>query len=189
MSGANASPDMSSARSSMTAVHQSPRSDDNHNDTLNIPSFFMPDVSHLGDFVTGTLRFSGSTKNGVPILVKHGKVVDQHENPSAARHGAVDAVQIPEEEEKIFVSMDMIRDEIVSLQEHHDKVQQYAINMQNKVQSLEAQLSGRGHSKGNFADRGFDDDRARKFTSCASYNDSPSQCVALITNSYTRTRA
>ncbi|KAK5992551.1 hypothetical protein PT974_05964 [Cladobotryum mycophilum] len=100
----------------------------------------MPDVSNLDDFVTGTLRFSGSVKNGVPILVKHGKVHDQKLNPFAARHAEVDSVAVPEEEEKIFVSMDMIRDEIISLQEHYDKIQEYASNLQQEVERLEAQL-------------------------------------------------
>lgn len=100
----------------------------------------MPDVSHLGDFVTGTLKFSGSMKNGVPIFVKHGKVHDSQERPAAKSHAHVDAIKVPEDEEKIFVSMDMIRDEIVSLQAAHDKVQEYAEGLQLQVERLEAQL-------------------------------------------------
>lgn len=149
-----ASPDMSSAKSSMTAVHHSPNpmamASPDHN-ASHVPSFFMPDVSHLGDFVTGTLRFSGSLKNGVPILVKHGKVHDKRENPSAVRHEAVDGIEVPEEEEKIFVSMDMIRDEVVSLQEHHDKVQEYAMDLQERVETLEAQLSKQAHGQNKYS--------------------------------------
>lgn len=138
------SPQMSSAKSSLTAVPSSPRSMGSPGqDASHVRSFFMPDVSHLGDFVTGTLRFSGSMKNGVPIFVKHGKVHDQRERPSVASHAVVDSIEVPEDEEKIFVSMDMIRDEIISLQEHYDKVQEYATNLQEQVESLENQLKMR----------------------------------------------
>jgi hypothetical protein len=103
----------------------------------------MPDVSHLGDFVTGTLRFSGSVQNGVPVFVKHGKVHDRQERPSAASHAVVDSLEVPEDEEKIFVSMDMIREEILSLQEHYDKVQEYAAGLQQQVERLERQQHSR----------------------------------------------
>ncbi|KAG5922297.1 hypothetical protein E4U42_005517 [Claviceps africana] len=146
------SPNMSSAKSSLTAVPPSPVSmaSPGHN-TSNARSFFMPDVSHLGDFVTGTLKFSGSMKNGVPIFVKHGKVHDSQERPAASAHAHVDAIKVPEDEEKIFVSMDMIRDEIVSLQAAHDKVQEYAEGLQLQVERLEAQLR---HSR---FDGGYDE--------------------------------
>lgn len=146
------SPNVSSAKSSLTAVPPSPASiaSPSHN-ASNVRSFFMPDVSHLGDFVTGTLKFSGSMKNGVPIFVKHGKVHDRQERPSAAAHAQVDGIEVPEDEEKIFVSMDMIRDEIVSLQAAHDKVQEYAEGLQLQVERLEAQLR-----HGRFSGSGYD---------------------------------
>lgn len=134
------SPQMSDAKSSLTAVPSSPRSNYSPGrDASYARSFLMPDVSHLGDFVTGTLRFSGSMKNGVPIFVKHGKVHDQREPSSAVSHAVVDSIEVPEEEEKIFVSMDMIRDEIISLQDHYDKVQEYAAELQQQVEEMEAQ--------------------------------------------------
>lgn len=141
----NVSPPISSAKSSLTAVPPSPNSFVNAegNSTTHAPSFFMPDVSHLGDFVTGTLKFSGSMKNGVPIFVKNGRVHDRRERPPTGAHADLDGIQVPEVEDKIFVSMDMIRDEIVSLQEHHDKVQDYAENLQQQVERLEAQLKSR----------------------------------------------
>jgi hypothetical protein len=83
-------------------------------------------------------------RNGVPIFVKNGKVIDKEEKPSSIAHAPIDGLEIPEDEEKIFVSMDMIRDEIVSLQEHYDKVQEYASNLQNQVEELEGQLRARG---------------------------------------------
>lgn len=147
------SPNMSSAKSSLTAVPPSPASmaSPGHNASI-VRSFFMPDVSHLGDFVTGTLKFSGSMKNGVPIFVKHGRVHDRQETPAAAVHAQVDGIGVPEDEEKIFVSMDMIRDEIVSLQAAHDKVQEYAEGLQLQVERLEAQLR-----HGKFTGNGYDE--------------------------------
>ncbi|KAM0551801.1 hypothetical protein ACHAPJ_008372 [Fusarium lateritium] len=144
------SPHMSSAKSSLTAVPPSPASvaSPAHNES-NARSFFMPDISHLGDFVDGTLRFSGSMRNGVPIFVKNGRVHDRFEKPSLSTHAEVDEFEVPEDEEKIFVSMDMIRDEIISLQEHYDKVHEYAENLQQQVEQLEAQLKSR---------KSFDDD-------------------------------
>ncbi|TVY70229.1 hypothetical protein Focb16_v001696 [Fusarium oxysporum f. sp. cubense] len=138
------SPQMSSAKSSLTAVPPSPASiaSPAHNES-NARSFFMPDISHLGDFVDGTLRFSGSMRNGVPIFVKNGRVHDRYEKPSLSAHAEVDEVEVPEDEEKIFVSMDMIREEIISLQEHYDKVHEYAENLQQQVEQLEAQLKSR----------------------------------------------
>ncbi|KAJ4195817.1 hypothetical protein NW755_001980 [Fusarium falciforme] len=138
------SPQMSSAKSSLTAVPSSPHSMGSpaHNES-NARSFFLPEVSHLGDFVDGTLQFSGAMRNGVPIFVKHGRVHDRFEKPSLASHAEVDELEVPEDEEKIFVSMDMIREEIISLQEHYDKVQEYAENLQQQVEQLEAQLKSR----------------------------------------------
>ncbi|RCI08054.1 hypothetical protein L249_7868 [Ophiocordyceps polyrhachis-furcata BCC 54312] len=146
------SPQVSSAKSSLTAVPPSPASladaDAGNHGTSFVRSFLMPDVSHLGDFVTGTLKFSGSMKNGVPIFVKNGKVHDRRERPYNDAHAAVDGIEVPQVEEKIFVSMDMIRDEIVSLQKHHDQVQQYAENLQKQVHKLETQVkSGKHHQE------------------------------------------
>lgn len=102
-------------------------------------SFCLPDVSYLGDFVSGSLKFNGRVKNGVPILVKHGKVVDlATKQPS--NHVEVDGFEVPEDEERIFVSMDMIRDEIIALQDHHDGVQKYAEQLQTEVDKLQSQV-------------------------------------------------
>lgn len=117
----------------------------------------MPDVSHLGDFVTGTLRFSGSMKNGVPIFVKHGRVHDHQEKPFVADHAIIDGIEVPEDEEKIFVSMDMIRHEIVTLQEHHDKVQQYAHHLQQQVDRLESQLKSGNQDQGGVDSDGINE--------------------------------
>ncbi|KAI6782363.1 uncharacterized protein J7T54_008449 [Emericellopsis cladophorae] len=144
----NGSPRMSSAKSSLTAVPSPEQANESAFDGSVVRSFFMPDVSHLGDFVTGTLRFSGSMRNGVPVFVKNGKVHDSRDRRSQAHHAELNELEVPEDEERIFVSMDMIREEIVSLQEHYDKVQEYASNLQEQVESLEAELKKRPASGG-----------------------------------------
>ncbi|KKA26238.1 hypothetical protein TD95_000069 [Thielaviopsis punctulata] len=107
-------------------------------------TIYMPDISNLGDFVSGTLRFDGTVKNGVPILVRNGKVVDIHEDPSngpnSNGHADVDGIKVPDDEEKMFVSMDMIRDEIIALQEHNDFVQNYAEGLQQEIEELQTQI-------------------------------------------------
>ncbi|PHH66281.1 hypothetical protein CDD81_7874 [Ophiocordyceps australis] len=137
------SPNTSSAKSSLTAVARSPNSlESPKNNIFSTPSILMPDVSHLEDFITGTLKFH-SMDNKVPIFVKHGKVHDRQQNPSADAHAFIDGIEIPEDEKNIFVSMDMIRDEILSLQDHYDSVQEYAKNLQQHVEQLELQLKSR----------------------------------------------
>ncbi|PTB66000.1 hypothetical protein BBK36DRAFT_1160115 [Trichoderma citrinoviride] len=129
------SPNMSSAKSSLTAVPSSPLIASPERDTPNAHrSLLMPDISHLDDFLTGTLKFDGQVKNGVPVLVKHGQVHDQKVQPFGVRYAEVDGIKLPEEEEKIFVSIDMIRDEILSLREQHQKLQEYSATLENEVQ-------------------------------------------------------
>ncbi|MBE3047207.1 hypothetical protein IMZ48_32730 [Candidatus Bathyarchaeota archaeon] len=55
-------------------------------------------------------------------------------------HAEVDGMEIPEDEERIFVSMDMIRDEIVALQDHHDGIEKYAEKLQTEVDQLQSQV-------------------------------------------------
>ncbi|KAK1529129.1 uncharacterized protein CCOS01_06963 [Colletotrichum costaricense] len=103
-------------------------------------SFFMPDISHLNDFISGNLRFNGAVKNGVPVFVKNGQVRDRIDTLPPNDHAEVDGLAIPEDEEKIFVSMDMIRNEICNLQEHDDLVQQHAVELENQVDHLQTEL-------------------------------------------------
>lgn len=115
-----------------------PEGSPRHNETT-ARSFCLPDISYLGDFVSGSLRFNGRVKNGVPILVKNGRVVDLAKQP-ISEHADVDGLEVPEDEERIFVSMDMIRDEIIALQDHHDGVEKYAEQLQTEVEQLQSQV-------------------------------------------------
>ncbi|KAL6877085.1 hypothetical protein J3F83DRAFT_728073 [Trichoderma novae-zelandiae] len=140
------SPNMSSAKSSLTAVPPSPSPmlvSPKHG-TPNGRSLLMPDISHLDDFLTGTLKFDGQVKDGVPVLVKHGQVHDQKVQPFGVRYAEVDGIKLPEEEEKIFVSIDMIRDEILSLREQHEKLQEYSATLENEVQRHKSRRSTDG---------------------------------------------
>ncbi|KAI0857010.1 hypothetical protein F4860DRAFT_374529 [Xylaria cubensis] len=103
-------------------------------------SFFLPNLNHLPDLVSGTLRWS-SLKNGMPIFVKHGKVHDKETKRHQERHADFEVVTIPEEEEQIFVSLDKIRDEIQTLQEHDEFVTKQAEHLQEEVHELQSHVT------------------------------------------------
>ncbi|TEA10583.1 Spindle pole body protein ppc89 [Colletotrichum sidae] len=103
-------------------------------------SFVIPDISHLNDLVSGNLTFNGAVKNGAPIFVKHGRVRDRAESLPPNDHAEVDGLALPADEEKIFVSMDMLRDEIFHLQEHDDLVQRHALDLEDQVKHLQSEL-------------------------------------------------
>ncbi|KAI1436844.1 hypothetical protein GGR50DRAFT_175593 [Xylaria sp. CBS 124048] len=99
-------------------------------------SFFLPDLSHINDFVSGTLKWS-SVRNGTPIFVKHGKVFDRETMASADHHADFEAIPIPYEEEEIFVSLDKIREEIQTLQDHDVFISKQAEDLQDEVRALQ----------------------------------------------------
>lgn len=103
-------------------------------------SFFLPNLNHMNDFISGTLRLS-SLKNGMPIFVKHGKVHDRDSKNSPDYHAEVEALAVPEDEEKIFVSLDKIREEIQELKEHDDLVSKQAEQLQEEVLELQIQAA------------------------------------------------
>lgn len=98
-------------------------------------SFFLPNLSYMNDFLSGALRLS-SFKNGMPIFIKHGKVHDRESTTYPDHHADVEAVSIPEDEEKIFVSLDKIKDEIHALKEHDELVSKQAEQLQDEVEEL-----------------------------------------------------
>jgi hypothetical protein len=102
-------------------------------------SFFLPNLNHLNDFISGTLRWS-SLKNGTPIFVKHGRVHDR-ENKIPDHHADFEAVTIPRDEEKIFVSLDKIREEIQTLQEHDEFVSKQAEQLQEEICELQSHVT------------------------------------------------
>ncbi|KAI1763565.1 hypothetical protein GGR53DRAFT_497116 [Hypoxylon sp. FL1150] len=103
-------------------------------------SFFLPGFSHMNDFLSGALKLS-SLKNGMPIFVKHGKVHDRESTTFPDHHADVEAVSIPEDEEKIFVSLDKIKDEIYTLKEHDELVSKQAELLQEEVEELHVQIA------------------------------------------------
>ncbi|KAH9906215.1 hypothetical protein F4778DRAFT_769385 [Xylariomycetidae sp. FL2044] len=103
-------------------------------------SFILPTTTLLNDFVSGALRWS-STENGVPIFVKHGKVHDQETRVAPGAHAEVEAIAIPQDEQKIFVSMDNIREEIRALREHDVVVTKRAEVLQDEIQDLHSQFA------------------------------------------------
>jgi hypothetical protein len=109
----------------------------NHNTTR---SFFLPNLEHIKDFVSGALRLS-TVRNGIPVFVKHGKVLDRGASLGPEDHTEVDAIEIPQDEQEIFVSLDKIREEIQALQEHDDQVSKQAEELQEVIYELQIQLS------------------------------------------------
>ena len=103
-------------------------------------SFFLPNLAHMNDFISGTLRLS-SMKNGMPVFVKHGKVHDRESKKSPDHHAEIEDIAVPEDEEKIFVSLDKIREEIQALKEHDDMVSQQAEHLQQEVVELQVQVA------------------------------------------------
>lgn len=80
-------------------------------------------------------------KNGMPVFVKHGKVHDRESKRSPDHHVEIEAVAVPEDEEKIFVSLDKIKEEIQALKEHDDLVSQQAETLQQEVAELQIQVA------------------------------------------------
>ncbi|OTB17268.1 hypothetical protein K445DRAFT_315905 [Daldinia sp. EC12] len=103
-------------------------------------SFFIPNLSYMNDFLSGALRLS-SLRNGMPIFVKHGKVHDRESMLYLDHHADIEALSIPEDEEKIFVSLDKIKDEIHALKEHDELVSKQAEQLQEEVEELHVQIA------------------------------------------------
>ncbi len=103
-------------------------------------SFFLPNLTHMNDFISGTLRLS-SMKNGIPVFVKHGKVHDRDSRTLPDHHAEIEAVAVSEDEQKIFVSLDKIREEIQALKEHDDLVSKQAEQLQGEVAELQIQIA------------------------------------------------
>ncbi|KAI0377680.1 hypothetical protein F5Y04DRAFT_263945 [Hypomontagnella monticulosa] len=103
-------------------------------------SFFLPNLYYMNDFLSGALKLS-SFRNGIPIFVKHGRVHDRESTAFPDYHAEVEAISIPEDEEKIFVSLDKIKDEIHALKEHDELVSRQAEQLQEEVEDLQIQIA------------------------------------------------
>ncbi|KAK3382384.1 hypothetical protein B0T24DRAFT_517000 [Lasiosphaeria ovina] len=126
-------------------------------------SFFLPAFRHLPDWTSGTLKFS-TMRNGVPVFVKQGKPGVQLGKPED--HGAVNGVDMPEEDELIFVSMDKLQEEVRELHDHDAMLQREAEKLQCEVNQLQSELKtfklrkrsdsaiGSSDSDGSFNKRG-----------------------------------
>ncbi|KAL7945169.1 hypothetical protein V8C42DRAFT_71802 [Trichoderma barbatum] len=129
---------MSSAKSSLTAVPTSP--------PPNVHSSLMTDsdLARRDNFLTSTFRFGGLVKDGVPIIVRHGQAHDQNVRPFGVPYREIDGIKVADEEAAIFASVDMIR----AVQDQYEKVQDHAKSLQQKVEMLEAQLASRRGTDG-----------------------------------------
>ncbi|UKZ75943.1 hypothetical protein TrVFT333_003639 [Trichoderma virens FT-333] len=134
---------MSSAKSSLTAVPPSPPPPIAHSSLMT-----DSDLARRDNFLTSTFRFGGSIiKDGAPIIVRHGRPHDQKVRPFGVPHAEVDGIKVAEEEAAIFASADIIR----AAQDQYEKVQDYARSLQQKVEMLEARLASRKGTDGALA--------------------------------------
>ncbi|KAI0168950.1 hypothetical protein GGR52DRAFT_497969 [Hypoxylon sp. FL1284] len=103
-------------------------------------SFYLPSFTHVNDFLSGVLKLS-SLRNGMPVFVKHGRVHDRESSTSPEHHAELEAVSIPEDEEKIFVSLDKIKDEVHALKDHDEFISKQAEQLQEEVDELHIQIA------------------------------------------------
>ncbi len=99
-------------------------------------SFFFPNFRHLPDWATGTLKFS-TMRNGTPMFVR---ASPRNRVTPGMEHGSVGEVDIPEEDEEIFVSLDKLREEVRELHDHDAMLQQEAEKLQTEVAELQSEL-------------------------------------------------
>ncbi|KAG8163462.1 hypothetical protein KVR01_006759 [Diaporthe batatas] len=94
----------------------------------------------LADFVSGVLRFSQLDQDGNPVFVKDTDTDASSQQQAADAHKHVNAVHISQEETRIFVSMDQLRQEIAGLQEHDEAMEREADKAHQEKARLELQL-------------------------------------------------
>lgn len=75
-------------------------------------------------------------------------------------HDTLDAIDIPEEDQEIFISMDKLREEVKELQEHDEMVQQEAEKLQLEVNQLQTELKKLGMRKRSDSAIGSDSDQS-----------------------------
>lgn len=94
----------------------------------------------LADFVSGVLRFSQLDQDGNPVFVKDTDTDTSSQQQAFNTHKDVNAVHISQEETRIFVSMDQLRQEIAGLQEHDEAMEREADKAHQEKARLELQL-------------------------------------------------
>ena len=101
-------------------------------------SFIMPtrkSFPHLHALVCGTLKVTPCYKSPMSLFYQPSKI--------PARQPADQFLQrLPEDEADIFVSLDMILDEVASLKEHDEMLQQEADRLQQTVDTLQQEKAG-----------------------------------------------
>ncbi|KAK0618422.1 hypothetical protein B0T17DRAFT_495251 [Bombardia bombarda] len=142
-------------------------------------SFFLPAFRHLPDWTSGTLKFS-AMRNGVPVFVKSNKP-GARITQSSGDHGAVNAVDIPEEDEELFVSMDKLQEEVRELHDHDAMLQREAEKLQREVNQLQSELKRFKIRKGSDSAIGSDSEGSfnRRSAGAASNQDLEEQIAQL----------
>jgi hypothetical protein len=94
----------------------------------------------LADFVSGVLKFSQLDQDGNPVFVKNTDTDTLSPQQAPTTYKDVNAVHVSQEETKIFVSMDQLRQEIAELQEHDEAMEREADKAHQEKARLELQL-------------------------------------------------
>jgi hypothetical protein len=94
----------------------------------------------LADFVSGVLKFSQLDQDGNPVFVKDTITDTSSQQQASNTHKDVNAVHVSQEETRIFVSMDQLRQEIAELQEHDEAMEREADKAHQEKARLELQL-------------------------------------------------
>lgn len=94
----------------------------------------------LADFVSGVLRFSQLDQDGNPVFVKDTDTDASSQQQASNTHKDVNAVHISQEETRIFISIDQLRQEIAGLQEHDEAMEREADKAHQEKARLELQL-------------------------------------------------
>lgn len=94
----------------------------------------------LADFVSGVLKFSQLDQDGNPVFVKDTDTNTSSQQQASNSHQDVNAVHVSQEETRIFVSMDQLRQEIAELQEHDEAMEREADKAHQEKARLELQL-------------------------------------------------
>lgn len=123
-------------------------------------SFILPtmaDVSHMVAAETGT---------GIPVVVRGGRVQSRSQNGFSGRFNDVDGIEVPAEEEDIYLSVELLQSRVAQLELEKADSQRTINelkreNFQLQAETKELERRRRSDSALGMADGGSDSDRDR----------------------------
>lgn len=133
-----------------------------HNPTQQ--SFILPKrFPEMSDLVTATF------KDGSPVYVENGAVQSRFSNsgkPLPQKHGAIDGIEVPQDEQEIFLNLEMMQERITQLEGDKSDAQRIANDLDKENYKLREELkqatAGRRRSDSAIADTGADAEKSSK---------------------------